>query len=286
MTRPDRSTGARRTATRAAAVLSFSALAGFGYMLWEARWIRFGRADLAIPDLPPSLSGLKILHLSDVHAGEFSANDRNLERVVDWAGPLSPDLVFLTGDVLGGPRESRRSIELLRQLEPRLGMFAVSGNHEYGLGQGPLSAPRDSGALWREAGITLLADSCVTLELGAGETLLLCGADYLTGGFPLAADACPVDAGTFAVLLIHEPPPADSPLAGRFSLAFAGHTHGGQLRVPSRKGLVPLYDDAGDFLEGVCPWGGSLLVVSRGIGTSFVPFRLFARPEATLWRLV
>ena len=90
----------------------------------------------------------------------------------------------------------------------------------------------------------------------------------------------------FPILLIHEPPPSDSPLAGRFPLAFAGHTHGGQLRIPTASGLRPLVSEQGEFLSGVYEWSGGLLVVSRGVGTSFLPFRLLTRPEATLWRLV
>ena len=61
---------------------------------------------------------------------------------------------------------------------------------------------------------------------------------------------------------------------------------GGQLRVPAPSGLVPLTDQGSEFLGGVYPWGDGLLVVSRGVGTSFLPFRLLTRPEATLWRLV
>ena len=93
-------------------------------------------------------------------------------------------------------------------------------------------------------------------------------------------------ADDFPLLLIHEPPPSDSPLARMFPLAFAGHTHGGQLRVPGRRGLQPLHEDQGDYLGGVYAWGKGRLVVSPGIGTSFLPVRLLTRPEATLWRLV
>jgi predicted MPP superfamily phosphohydrolase len=71
-----------------------------------------------------------------------------------------------------------------------------------------------------------------------------------------------------------------------FPLAFAGHTHGGQLRLPGRNGLGPIHREASQYLEGVLPWNEGRLVVSRGVGTSFLPFRLLTRPEASLWRLV
>jgi predicted MPP superfamily phosphohydrolase len=113
---------------------------------------------------------------------------------------------------------------------------------------------------------------------------VLCGADYVTGGFGLADPSA--RPGDFRILLIHDPHRVDDILKNSFSLAFAGHTHGGQLRVPAPSGLVPLTDQGSEFLGGVYPWGDGLLVVSRGVGTSFLPFRLLTRPEATLWRLV
>jgi predicted MPP superfamily phosphohydrolase len=279
-------------------------------MAFEAQWPVCRRAELAVPGLPAPWSGVSVLHLSDVHAGHFATNERSLEKAVDWAAPLEPDLVFLTGDMLGDPRRSARAAELLARLQPPLGMFAVTGNHEYGLGKGPLAKARDVGSLWTAAGVTLLRDSCVALPDRGGSRLVLCGADYLTGGFGLlggtgpggrvslgetgapgcagapAAPLEPASGSDFPILLIHVPPSSDSPLAAAFSLAFAGHTHGGQLRVPSPSGLRPLVNEEGEYLSGVHEWGGGRLVVSRGVGTSFLPFRLLTRPEATLWRLV
>ncbi len=264
-------------------------------MTFEAQWVLCREADLEVPGLPPVWSGLRVLHLSDVHAGLFPTNERSLKKVVRWAVPRAPDLVLLTGDVLGDPRRSAASLGLLARLRPPLGTFAVTGNHEYGIGKDPLARPRDTSHLWNEAGITLLVDRCVCLPAREGSHILLCGADYLTGGFGLLDDfekgmrtSAPRIGSDedFPILLMHEPPPTDSPLTQLFPLAFSGHTHGGQLRVPGRNGLEPIHREAGEYLAGVRAWGESRLVVSRGVGTSFLPFRLFTRPEASLWRLV
>jgi predicted MPP superfamily phosphohydrolase len=299
-----------------AAAAAAAAAASATYMLFEAQWVRCRRADLQVPGLDPAYRGLTILHLCDVHAGFFPTNERALRKVVDWAVPLAPDLVLLTGDVLGQRRRSRRCLDLLTRVRPRLGTYAVTGNHEYGLSKSPFARARDSSAMWHEASITLLADTCVRVSVesgdrntaplaGAGQEsaegtskapgqeaapvrktahLTLCGADHLTGGYPLAQQASPSD--ELSILLVHEPPPADSPLAGRFELAFAGHTHGGQLRIPSRTGLTPLAKEGDERLSGIHEWGRTQLIISRGVGTSFLPFRLLTRPEATLWRLV
>jgi predicted MPP superfamily phosphohydrolase len=258
-------------------------------MAYEARWVECSQRDLLVPGLPPEWSGLTVLHLSDVHAGSFSGNERSLERVVRWASPLSPDLVVLTGDVLGRPEVSGPCLQLLGRLQPRLGMFAVTGNHEYGLSKAPLARPRDTKDLWQEAGATLLADSCATLPPRGDSTVVLCGADYLTGGYGLADSEAlpkPDDKRTFGILLVHEPPQVDSPLTDLFPLAFAGHTHGGQLRVPGPSGLTALHTEEYEHLSGVHSWGHGTIVITRGVGVSFLPFRLFTRPEATLWRLL
>jgi predicted MPP superfamily phosphohydrolase len=288
-----------RPLLRLAAGAAATGAAAASYMAYEARWVECREQDLIVPGLPPAWSGITALHLSDVHAGSFSGNARSLERVVRWAAPLSPDLVLLTGDVLGEPQGSRQCLRLLMRLRPRLGMFAVTGNHEYGLSKAPLARPRDTRGLWREAGATLLCDSCATLPPRGGSTLVLCGADYLTGGYGLLHPAARAE-GTdsqatgsqatglqaFSILLIHDPPQADSPLTELFPLAFAGHTHGGQLRVPGPSGLAALYREDHEHLSGVHPWGQGKIVITRGVGVSFLPFRLLTRPEATIWRLL
>ena len=300
--------GARHAGARVVLGVAAAGAAAAAYMLFEAQAIECRTRDLPVPGLPSAWRGLTVLHLSDVHAGLFPTNERSLAKAVRWAETRQPDLVLLTGDILGDPGRSKACLQLLRLLRPPLGMFAVTGNHEYGLGKGPLAKARDAAALWEQVGVVLLRDSCHQLPPRDGTAMVLCGADYLTGGFELRPPepVAPVLA-VFPVLLVHEPPPPDSPLASRFPLAFAGHTHGGQLRIPGMGGLRPLHYDApsggpGKFdaegqrpgvdvpaagaLSGVFSWGRGRLVVSRGVGTSFLPFRLLTRPEATIWRLV
>lgn len=277
----------RHTFLRTGAAAAAAGAAAAAYMAFEAQWPVCSRADLDVPGLPAQWSGSTVLHLSDVHAGLFPTNERSLAKVVAWAAPLEPDLVFLTGDMLGDPRHSARTLQLLGRLRPPLGTFAVTGNHEYGLSKGPLARARDVSALWAEAGVNLLRDSCIALPERGPSRLVICGGDYLTGGLDLLEREALPTGSVFPILLIHVPPPSASPLAEVFPLAFAGHTHGGQIRLPDPAGtLTPVATEESEFLSGVHVWGRGRLVISRGVGTSFLPFRLLTRPEATLWRLV
>lgn len=289
----------RGLAHRLRAAVGWSALAGAaaaGYMLFESQWLRKLERPLTVGGLPPALEGRTILHLSDVHAGQPGLNLWTFERAVRWAEERRPDLVVLTGDILGGRAGWGRCLPLLARLKAPLGVYAVPGNHEYGISKNPLAhAPEP--IPWESAGVMLLRDSCVTLHVaptaGATEargpeharpcTLTICGADYLSAGRPLL-DMPPTDAD-LSLLLIHRPPTADDPLASIFQLAFAGHTHGGQIRVPTPWGLRSPHNEGFPRLEGVHRWGLGRLVISAGIGTTFLPFRLLTRPQAVLFRL-
>ena len=114
--------------------------------------------------------------------------------------------------------------------------------------------------------------------------MALCGADYLSGGAPLVEETLPQGAD-LSILLVHRPPQTEDPLSAMFDVTFSGHTHGGQIRVPTPWGLRSLHNDGLPYLEGVHPWGKGLLAVSAGIGTTFLPLRLLTRPQAVIYRL-
>lgn len=279
--------GIFRKARRWARVALFAGVGAVGYMLFESQWLRGKEAALPVDGLPEELEGLRILHISDVHAGQLGMNLRTLRKAVDWAEQRHLDFVVLTGDILGGRLGQSRCLDILSRLKAPLGVFAVLGNHEYGLSKNPLTnAP---GPIpWERAGVTLLRDTCVPIVWPAGDPraaarVTVCGADYITGGHPLL-DGIASDAD-LAVLLTHLPPDPADPLAEKFQLAFAGHTHGGQIRLPTPWGLRSLHSEGLPYIEGVHRWGRGLLVISAGIGTTFLPFRLFTRPQVVLYRL-
>ena len=269
---------------RAARLAAGAGAALSAYMLFEAQWLLKRDQELAVPGLLDSLAGLSILHISDVHGEQPGLNLWTLTKAVRWATAKRPDLVLLTGDLISGDsRRSRRCLDLVSSLRPILGTYAVPGNHEYGLSKNPFS-PRPSAVDWEAAGITLLRDRCVVIPAGSeGGRVAVCGADYLTGGHSLAD--CDLGDADLALLLVHRPPEPDDPLGSRFPLAFAGHTHGGQIRVPTPTGPASLHDEGLPYVQGVHPWGRGKLIISAGIGTTFLPFRLLSRPEVSLYRL-
>ncbi|NLG66393.1 MAG: hypothetical protein GX536_01625 [Actinobacteria bacterium] len=269
----------------AGAAVATGALAA-AYMLFESQWVDLREEDLAVPGLPEGLTGLSVLHISDVHAAQPSLNLVALAKVVRWAEARRPDLVVLTGDIVDGGLGSDTCLRQLSRLRPPLGIFAVPGNHEYGLSKNPLRNARADRARDALGRVRFLRDECVLLRgPKEGPMLAVCGADYITRGYGLLNGSAPITADAFPLLITHRPPTGDDPLLENFPLVFAGHTHGGQIRMPTPWGMVALHREALPFTEGIHRFNRSVLVISRGVGCTFLPFRLFCRPEAVIHRL-
>lgn len=251
-----------------------AALLGWGW--FEAGWVRLRTLDVAVSGLPPELDGLRLAHLSDFHLGVPSGSARAIERAVAWVEERRPDLVLVTGDLLTHPRGEPK----LRELMQRLGTsaYAVLGNHDFGDARDPLAAPSRIEDL---SPVRLLRDESVELEL-RGRRVQLVGVDptsYRAGRANPAEHAD--EAADLRILLCHYPQVFDGPGAAHYHLVLAGHLHDGQIAIPYGVGKVRLAHLNWRYTRGLYRRGGSVLHVSPGLGTTFVPFRFFARPEAT-----
>ena len=227
--------------------------------------------------LPPELAGLRIVHLSDFHLGIPSRGAVAVERAIEWARRVAPDLVVVTGDLLSRPRAEPRLRELLGSLRP---CYVVLGNHDVEHARDPFS---------RSAGLSdlsparLLVDEAETLEL-RGRRVQLVGVDprsYRTGRSRPWLLADPT--AELRILLCHYPTvlrrlPADS-----FHVVLAGHMHDGQitLPLPLPRRRVLLAHPRAAYASGLYVRNGISMHVSPGLGTTFVPLRFYARPEAT-----
>jgi predicted MPP superfamily phosphohydrolase len=225
--------------------------------------------ELRIAGLPRELDGFRIAHLSDFHLGVPSRGVRAVERAVEWVAERKPDLVCITGDLLSRPRGTAQLFELLAELPHP---YVVLGNHDYAISRDPFSRPVELERL--EHG-TLLLDATVrvgNVELG--------GVDPRTWMEKRSSDFPDSDAG-LRILLCHFPRVLDGVPRGRWHLILAGHLHGGQIVLPYGAGRLLLAHPGAQYPQGVFERDGTTMHVSPGLGTTFVPFRFFARPEAT-----
>lgn len=267
---------ARQIGARPAALLVLgSAVLLSVYGAWEATRIRTERILLASAKVSRPI---RVVQISDVHVG-FVIDGSVVGRIVAAVEAARPDLVVSTGDLVDGQIDSLKDpMERLRKLQPPLGKFAVTGNHEFYAGLDQALAFTEG------AGFTVLRGEGRTV----GGILNLAGVDDTTGihaGLAPAADERAIfdrlDNGRFTILLRHRPdirPEA----AGRFDLQLSGHTHKGQIFpfcIFTRM-VFPYHSGSYDLP------GGALIHVSRGTGTWGPPMRFLAPPEITVIDLV
>lgn len=230
-----------------------------------------------MPGLPPQLDGLRIAHLSDFHFGVPSPGIGAAWQAAVWARRRQPDLTVLTGDLLTHPRGEPMLRRLVRILpEP---VFAILGNHDVAISRDPQARKSDLREL---EPATLLRDEGRLVELrGAG--VWIAGADprLIIRGRPRLDPNELAREADFSILLCHYPRVLDLLEPGRFDLVLSGHLHDGQICLPYPGGKIPLAHPSAPYTAGVYRTPAATMHVSAGLGTTFVPFRFAARPEAT-----
>jgi uncharacterized protein len=266
-------------ARRSLQPIAVAAALGFGWALFEAQWVEFAELEVPIERLPRELDGFTILHLSDFHLGTLSLNGRAVELAVRWAEQEEVDLVALTGDLLSRPRGERALRRAVEGLRARQGIYAVLGNHDVAATRDPFSRPADPHAVSR-TGAVLLEDSSAAVEV-AGRRIQIVGGDPRRGWKDRRSERLADPKADLRVLLFHFPDVTERLPAGAYDLVLAGHLHGGQICLPTPRGKLRLEHLRANHWEGLHETRAGMLHVSRGLGTSFVPFRFLARPEAT-----
>jgi uncharacterized protein len=261
------------------------AVVGVGRLITKALPVprpELTRHVLLIDDLPPQLDGLRLLHVTDLHAHDASGPSACLPEI---ASALTYDLTLYTGDFIDGDEDIAPLTALLSAMPDQAPSFAVLGNHDY---WSLTDEPRRNDAAGLERalsglGITVLHNSA---------TPALDGRVYIAGvddpvtrcdDIGAAMAAVPQDA---ACLLLAHSPDIVLRLAGhRPTLVLAGHTHGGQIRLPIFGPVVNLTSLPRRLTMGYHVHQGIPLFVSRGIGYSGLDIRFLCPPEIALLEL-
>jgi uncharacterized protein len=246
------------------------------YGFWvEPYWIEITRHEISAP----VSRKIRIAQVSDLHTRGLSGRERKLLALLEAE---APDAVILTGDYITTRSDWTRVKDVLSQFKAPLGVWVVRGNWEdTNTLQRSLPALEDEGGFYQEAGVKLLVNQAARL---VDDVWILGLDDELKGEPDVPGTISQVPAGAFRLAVFHSPTLFDE-LAGKVDLALAGHTHGGQIRVPGI-GALYLPPGSGRFLEGWYQTGESRLYVSRGVGTTLVDMRLFCRPELPIFDLI
>ena len=264
-----------------AGFVAVAGLLAYGY-LHGRRELVVSRVDVPVPGLPAALDGLRIVHISDLHIGSHLDLDELAEHV-RRVNALEPDLVCVTGDLVDRPETCGVGFPTLAGLRARHGVLVTLGNHDFYAG-----ADVVSDALQRLTPFTLLRDAVAHVEVNGARLTVLgvddLGLDWARGvrehpALPPLAAAVP-DGAPF-VVLSHRPDCFGQAARLGAALMLSGHTHGGQLALPRRRGRRPrnLAQFISRFDRGLYTLGDATLYVTLGLGFTAQKIRLFTPRE-------
>lgn len=216
-----------------------------------------------------------IVQISDLHNACFGKNNKNL---VDDIESLEPDIIVITGDIVDSNHtDIGVAIDFVRQMTERYPVYYVTGNHEYWLDE---EQRRELFTGMKDAGAVILNNEKITIDLGTDSITLIGLDDNSLRDATLNSIMETCDKNEVMVVLAHEPQYLDKYCDAGADLVLTGHAHGGQMILPfigpliaPDQGFFPTYT-AGQFQK-----ESTTMYISRGLGNSVIPVRLFNYPE-------
>ena len=258
-------------------------LALIPFYLWQNDSIITTELTYTSDKLPEAFDGYRILQISDLHNKRFGIEQKNVLSKIE---AMQPDMIVITGDLIDSATKNiENAMELIIGAVNIAPVYYVNGNNDiYAIPYMDLIEQMN------QAGVITLADQKTELSKD-GETIEVAGlaessifrarliknyVDYVESHLKELAG----ESKKFKILLAHRPELLDYYAQSGFDLVFAGHAHGGQIRLPfigaifaPDQGLFP------KLTEGMHVKDDTTLVISRGLGSSVIPVRLFNRPE-------
>jgi predicted MPP superfamily phosphohydrolase len=228
---------------------------------------------IGLKRLPRELDGFRIVQLSDIHHSPFTGREQ-VERAVEVANSLQPDVIALTGDYVSHEREYvQPCAEMLGKLRARRGVYAVLGNHDNWVDAELVTD------LFGLAGIKVLNNEGMRFE-DKGASFWLAGVnDTMVGleDLPLALAGSAAD--EMKLLLAHNPVILRRAARAGVDLVLSGHTHGGQVTLRSERSASGRVRRR--ILRGLGRRGETQIYVTRGLGTVVLPVRYGSLPEVS-----
>lgn len=230
--------------------------------------------------LDAEFDGYRIVQISDLHNAKFGKDN---QKLVDRIRECEPDMIVLTGDIVDSNHTNvDRAVQFVDEIVKICPVYYVTGNHEYWLDTSEYEKLMDGLA---SVGVIILDDQVVEISRGDAKFRLV-GLDdkSLADG---TLEALLSDEKELTVVLAHEPQYFARYAGTGVDLVLSGHAHGGQFRLPFVGGIVaPDQGFLPEYTAGEYYMNGTEMIVSRGLGNSVIPVRLFNYPEIVCVELV
>jgi uncharacterized protein len=254
------------------------------FLYYQNNALSVTKISIESSKIPASFDGYKIVHLSDLHSKLFGENQN---RLVKKIRNTKPDIIVYTGDLIDKRRDERPSYILMEELINIAPIYYVTGNHEWD----DERAFRSLETELKRLGVHVLRNQFETIQNGNDEVFILgiddpliLENDYEKEILPEEAietvlDQLPND-DNYKILLSHRTELFEMYAHYDIDLTFSGHAHGGQFRIPFIGGLIaPNQGYFPKYTSGKHRLKDSQLVISRGLGNSKIPQRIFNLPE-------
>lgn len=250
------------------------------FCLINNKWLTVTEYGYTTDKLPRGC-GMTIVQISDLHNASFGAGNSRLVKKIE---ALSPDLIVITGDIVDSSHTRiKTAADLCEKAAGICPVYYVTGNHEHWLDDDEREELYGS---IRQSGAVILEDAAVELTINGG-SFTLCGLDdesLYNDTLKTLSDG--LNGERLNILLAHEPQYFDDYCQSKADLVLTGHAHGGQVRLPFVGGLVA--PDQGffpEYTEGEHTQNGTTMIISRGLGNSVIPLRVFDLPEIVCIRV-
>lgn len=240
--------------------------------------------SLTAEDLPSGIGQLRIVYVTDIHKGGLFGDGR-VADLVSHINACNADIVLLGGDYANDSAGAIEFFQSLPRIHSRYGVYAVLGNHDRTIPESNLTTLRSA---MQAAGVTPLVNVVSRVRVGANDVYIV-GVDDVNNGRPdLKGVASQVSASDYVIFLCHSPAIIPDALKAKdrngsqnwFDLGLFGHTHGGQIAL-----IGPMLRDDGvpdQYTQGWLKQNRIDMLISRGVGTSGLPMRLFCTPQIHL----
>lgn len=260
------------------------------YCIWQNNHIVISSYVYENNRIPNEFNGFKILHISDLHNKLFG---KNQEYILNKISSILPDIIVVTGDLIDRRRyDLDTALLFIKGAVEIAPVYYVTGNHEAWSGK-----YENIYESLINRGVTILDDDKIELvEFNSKMELLgLSDPAFLTSGYMDGINTSILernlsqlaDDRVFQILLSHRPELIDIYVNNNIEMIFSGHAHGGQIRIPGLGGIVaPNQGFFPKYTSGFHTINKSTMYVSRGLGNSIVPIRIFNRPEIVVVTLL
>ena len=254
------------------------AIVGADALAIEPNEVRVSRHELRIPGLGSGLDGVRLAQVTDVH---FPGNVHAARVALDHLTRERPEIVVMTGDMTESAKGLPSLAAFAAAARGSLATVSTLGNWEY---YGAVTGP--AAETYRSAGAELLVNAARVVRVD-GASLALVGLDDPVVGRPDVTRArAGLEPNDPELWLVHAPGFMSHPHAPALAApagVLAGHTHGGQIRLPFVPPLTP--QGSGPYVAGWYRDAFAPLYVSRGIGTTMIPARFCCPPELAIFTL-